>query len=115
MVVGLAVTVAACQRSVGVVGVFIRTLASVAVAHRGTDVIAVAVVVGVVRVVVVVVVVDGLGAVMMVRMIPGTAARVMRTVPAPAVAETVVIPVGRIVVGTVVVARPPPVVTQVNA
>lgn len=70
-----------------------------------------------VRVVVVVIVVDGLAARMirMVRVIPGIVGVVVWVIPAPTVTETVVIPIGGIVVGTVVVSRPPPVITQVNA
>lgn len=66
-----------------------------------------------VRVVVVVIVVDGLAARMirMVRVIPGIVGVVVWVIPAPTVTETVVIPIGGIVVGTVVVSRPPPVIT----
>lgn len=86
-----------------------------AVTHRGTDIVAVSVVVGVVGVVVVVVVVNGSGTVRMrsVRMIPWVVG-VVRSVPAPSVAPAIVVPVGIIPVGTVAVARPPPVVTQVD-
>lgn len=70
-------------------------LASVTVAHRRADVVAVTIIVGVVRVTVVVVVVDGLVAVM-VRVIPRitACAGIVRAVPTPAIAETVIIPVG---------------------
>lgn len=70
-------------------------LASVTVAHGRADVVAVAIIVGVVRVTVVVVVVDGLVAVM-VRVIPRitACAGIVRAVPTPAIAETVIIPVG---------------------
>jgi len=91
-------------------------LAAVTVAHRGPDVVPVSIVEAVVRVVMVVVVADGFVAGMIMRM-PGTVVTMVgvRSVPAPTVAETAVIPVGSIVVGTVVIVRPPPVVTQVNA
>lgn len=89
-----------------------------AVTHRGTDIVAVSVVVGVVVVVVVVIVVDGLWTVRTVRtmrMIPRIVVSVMWSVPAPTVVETIVVPVRIVPVRTIVVSRPPPVVTQVDA
>lgn len=113
MIVSLAIAIAGAAGKA--TRPFATTSAATAVAHRRTDVVTMPVVVGVVRVMVVVVVVDGLAARMVVRVIPGIIADVVRTVPAPTVVETVVIPVGRIVVGTVIVVRPPPVVAQINA
>ena len=76
----------------------IRTLAAAAavrtVAHRGSDVVSVTIIIGVVRVVVVVVVVDGFVARIVVMMIPGTMVGIMRVIPTPTVAESVVVPAG---------------------
>ena len=69
------------------------------------------VVIGVVRIVGVVIVVNGLaaGVIRMVRIVP----RIVGAV-APSVAPAPVVPVGVVPVGTVVVAWPPPIVTQVD-
>ncbi len=111
MVVGLPVAItAASHAAVRAVGKFATV---VAVANRRPDIIAVTVVVTVVLVMVVVVVVNGITAmVMMPRIVVSPI--VIRIVPAPAVVETVVIPIGRIVVGTVIVIRPPPIISHVN-
>lgn len=96
MVVGFAVAVTACHT---VSSVSLRTFAATAaaIAHRGSDVVAVTVIVGVVLVMMVVVVVDGVVTIMvvMVMMVEGVVIRpaVIR-IPAPTVVETVVIPTG---------------------
>ena len=96
VVVGLAVAVTACHSVVSV-----RTFAAVvtpsAVAHRGSEVVAVTIVVAVVLVVVVVIPIDGHRAVRTVRSRAVGIPSVIRT-PAPAIAETVVIPARGIVV-----------------
>ena len=112
MVVGLSVAVtASCHSATVSIG---KLAPVIAVPYRRSDVVAVSVVVAVVVVVVVVVVVDGFktGMVMVPRIV--VCPMVVRTVPAPAIVETIVIPIGRVVVWTVVVARPPPIVTHVN-
>ena len=86
----------------------------IAVAHRRPDVVTVSVIVAVVLVMVVVVVVDGHWSVRSVRPRTVRVPCVVRIIPAPPVVESVVIPIGRIVVGTIIVARPPPVITHVN-
>jgi hypothetical protein len=97
MVVGFAVAVTACHT---VSSVSLRTFAATAaaIAHRGSDVVAVTVIVGVVLVMMVVVVVDGVVTVVvvMVMMVEGVVIRpaVIRIIPAPTVVETVVIPTG---------------------
>lgn len=121
MVVGLTIAVTTGKRSVGVV--WVRTLATsaatvaAAVAHRGSDVVAVTVVVAVVVVVVVVVVVNRSGTMTrVVWMIPWIV-NVIRSVPTPTptVVEAAAVPAGTVIVGAVVISRPPPVVAQVDA
>lgn len=68
----------------------------------------------VVRVVVVVIPVDR-HRVMMVRPRIVRIPSVVRSVPAPTVVEAAAVPAGTIVIGTIVVVRPPPVVAHVNA
>lgn len=65
----------------------------IAIAHRRPDVVTVSVVVAVVLVMVVVVVVDGVIAMVMVPRI-AVCPVIVRTVPSPAVVESIVIPVG---------------------
>ena len=111
MVVGLPVAItAASHAAVRAVGKFATV---VAVAHRRSDVVAVTVVVTVVLVMVVVVVVDGITAMVMVPRVV-VSPIVIGIVPAPAVVEPVVIPIGRVVVWTVIVIRPPPIISHVN-
>ena len=74
------------------------------------------IVIAVVRVVVVVVPVNGHRAMrMMSRTVRLPSVNGIRTVPAPTVVETAVIPEGIVVVRTIVIVRPPPVVAQVDA
>lgn len=78
------------------------------------------IVVAVVRVVMVVVVVNGRGTVRTIRTVRARIVRIpnvvgVGSVPTPSVVETAVVPEGIVVVGTIVVIRPPPVVTQVDA
>ena len=115
MVVGFTVAVSSTGNPAMVV-VFRKFSASTAVAHRWSDVVAVTIIVAVVLVVVVVVVVNWIAAVMMI-MIPrvNVGQMMVGVVPAPSIVETIIIPIGRIVVGTVIIARPPPIVTHVNA
>lgn len=118
MVVGLAVSVTTCHSvsSIVSIGALAATAAATAVAHGGSEIVAVTIIVGMILVVVVMIPVDGHRAVRAVRAravrIPSI---VVGIVPAPSVVETVAVPVGGIVVGTVVIARPPPVITHVNA
>ena len=73
------------------------------------------IVIAVVRVVVVVVPVNGHRAMRRSRAVRIPNVVGVRAVPAPAVVETAVIPEGIVVVGTIVIVRPPPVVAQVDA
>lgn len=74
------------------------------------------VVIAAVRVVVVVVPVDGHRTVMvMSRTVRIPSVVGIRTIPAPSVVETAVVPSGTVVVRTIVIVRPPPVVTYVDA
>ena len=113
MVVGLAIAVtAASHRTMMPARKFAPI---VTVAHRRSDVIAVSVVITVILVVVVVVVVDGIITivVMMPRLV--VCPVMVRTIPTPTIVETIVVPVGRVVIRTIVIVRPPPVVAHVNA
>jgi hypothetical protein len=119
VVVSSTVAVTTCYRTICALsfGTFTAAVATIRVAHGRSDVVAVTIVVAVVRVVMVVVVIDGSGTVRMrsVRMIPRIVVGVIRSVPAPAVVEAAIVPAGTIVIGTIIVVRPPPVVTQVDA
>ena len=111
MVVSLPVAVTASCHAMMSAG---EIASVIAVAYRRSDVVTVTIVVAGVLVMMVVVIVDGHRAVMM---IPRIIVRhvVVRILPAPTVVETVIIPIGGIVVGTVIVARPPPIIAHVNA
>lgn len=73
------------------------------------------IVVAVVRVVVVVIPVDGHRTMMRSRTVRIPNIVGIRTVPSPTIVETAVIPEGIVVVRTIVIVRPPPVVAHVNA
>ena len=94
MVVGFTIAISTASHSAMMI-VLGEIAASAAVTHRRPDVVAVSVVITVVLVVVVVVVVNWIVAMMMI-MIPriNESQVVVRTVPAPAVVETIVIPIG---------------------
>jgi len=97
-----------------------RTIATTyaVVAQRGSDVVAVSIVEGVVTVEIVVIVVGGHPIVVMpimVTIIPIVVMVRMMVSPSPTIGETVVIPAISIVVRTVGVAWPPPVIAHVNA
>jgi len=95
-----------------------RTVATAyaVVAQGGTDIVAVTIVEGVVTVEVVVVVVGSQPIVVVpVTIIPIVVVIGMMISPSPTIGETVVVPTISIVVRTVGVAGPPPVVTHINA
>jgi len=75
----------------------------------------VTIVVAVVRVVVVVVPVNRHRTMMRSRTVRIPSIVGIRTIPSPTVVETAVIPEGIVVVGTIVIVRPPPVVAHVDA
>lgn len=92
-----------------------RPVLTSGIAHGWSDVVAVTVIVGVVGVQMVVPVVGGP---VMVRTMPRMIAVIpvsVRMIPSPSVVEPIVIPSVIIIVRTIVVAWPPPVVTHVNA
>ena len=91
MVVGLSVAITASGHAMISAG---EIAPVIAVAYRRPDVVTVSVVVTVVLVMVVVVVIDRLET--MVMMVPRIIVRpvIVRTIPAPAVVESVVIPIG---------------------
>lgn len=123
VVVRFTVAITTCYRTI--YAIVIRTFAATAiavatVAHRGSDVVAVTIEVAIVVVVVVVIPVDGSGTVRTMGTVRAWIVRIpgvvgIRTIPTPTVVETAVVPEGIVVVGTIVVARPPPVVTHVDA
>ena len=113
MVVGLAVAITATSHTV-MMPVFGELATVVTVAHRRSYVVAMTVVIAVILVMVVVIVVNRITAMMMIPWINVSQVVVIRVVPTPAVMETIVIPIRRIVVRTIIIARPPPVVSHVN-
>ena len=97
-----------------------RTVAAAkaAVTQRGTYVVAMPVIKRVVVVIVVVIVVCGHPVVVMppsVAVIPIVVMVRMMISPTPTVCETVVVPAVTIIIWTVCIARPPPVITHINA
>ena len=90
--------------------------AGVVVANRRTDAVAVTIIVRMVGIKMVVPVVGGK---VMVRMMPGVVPVIppssIRMMPAPSVVEAVMIPSVIIIIRTIVITWPPPIVTHVNA
>lgn len=92
----------------------------IAISNGRSDGVAVPIVIAVVRVMVVVIPVDGHRAVRTIRAVRAWIVRTpsvigVRSIPTPTVVETAVVKEGIVIVRTVVVVRPPPVVTHVNA
>ena len=114
MVVGFAVAIPTTSHAV-VMTVFGEFAPAIAVSHGGSDVVSVTVIIAVVLVMVIVIVVYGVIAVvvMMPRIV--VCPVVIWVVPSPTIVEPIIIPIRGIIVGTIVMVWPPPVITHVNA
>jgi hypothetical protein len=97
------------------IGTFAAIFMSVAITNGRSDVVAVSIVIAMVLVAVVVIPVDGHRTVMVMSRTVRIPSVVVRTIPSPTIVETAVVPVGVIIVRTVVVVRPPPIIAHVNA
>lgn len=113
MVVSLTIAITTTSHTV-MMPVFGEFATTVTIAHRRPYVVAMTIVITVVLVVVVMIVVYRIIAAVV--MVPRVVVSpiVIRVVPAPTIMESIVIPIRRIVVRTIIIARPPPVVSHVN-